>query len=62
MNLVLEKKKCATKNKGTVKVMKVTKEKNNLLTQNSPKILDKKKTQLETIVSRRGIKIGDMTK
>ena len=44
MNLVLEKKKCATKNKGTVKVMKVTKEKNNLLTQNSPKILDKKKT------------------
>lgn len=42
MNLVLEKKKCATKNKGTVKVMKVTKEKNNLLTQNSPKILDKK--------------------
>ena len=43
MNLVLEKKKCATKNKGTVKVMKVTKEKNNLLTQNSPKILDKKK-------------------
>ena len=43
MNLVLEKKKCATKNKGTVKVMKVTKEKNKLLTQNSPKILDKKK-------------------